>query len=100
MKKAIKKSPHTDQSKRTKKIIKICLYYITNKGVLKMTNIEREFKNTVDELAYAEYLLAGDENNKELIKNKKDILKKMERLSSAINRAEMIASEYVMDGDF
>lgn len=65
-----------------------------------MTNIEREFKNTVDELAYAEYLLSGDENNEELIKNKKDILKKMERLSSAINRAEMIASEYVMDGDF
>lgn len=65
-----------------------------------MTNIEREFKNTVDELAYAEYLLAGDENNEELIKNKEDILNKMERLSSAINRAEMIASEYVMDGDF
>jgi len=65
-----------------------------------MTNIEREFKNTVDELAYAEYLLAGDENNEGLIKNKEDILKKMERLSSAINRAEMIASEYVMDGDF
>lgn len=59
-----------------------------------MTNIEREFKNTVDELAYAEYLLAGDENNEELIKNKKDILKKMERLSSAINRAEIIAGEY------
>lgn len=59
-----------------------------------MTNIEREFKNTVDELAYAEYLLAGDENNEELIKNKEDILKKMERLSSAINRAEIIAGEY------
>lgn len=59
-----------------------------------MTNIEREFKNTVDELAYAEYLLAGDENNEELIKNKKDILKKMERLSDAINRAEIIAGEY------
>lgn len=65
-----------------------------------MTNIEREFKNTVDELAYAEYLLAGDENNEELIKNKEDILKKMERLSDAINRAEIIAGEYVMDGDF
>lgn len=59
-----------------------------------MTNIEREFKNTVDELAYAEYLLAGDENNEELIKNKEDILKKMERLSDAISKAEMIASEY------
>lgn len=59
-----------------------------------MTNIEREFKNTVDELAYAEYLLAGDESNEELIKNKENILKKMEILSSAINRAKMIASEY------
>lgn len=65
-----------------------------------MTNIEREFKNTFDELAYAEYLLAGDENNEGLIKNKENILKKMERLSSAINRGKMIASEYVMDGDF
>lgn len=59
-----------------------------------MTNIEREFKNTVDELAYAEYLLAGDENNEELIKNKEDILKKMERLSDAISKAEIIAGEY------
>lgn len=59
-----------------------------------MTNIEREFKNTVDELAYAEYLLAGDENNEELIKNKEDILKKMERLSDAISKAEIISGEY------
>lgn len=59
-----------------------------------MTNIEGEFKNTVDELAYAEYLLAGDENNEELIKNKEDILKKMERLGDAISKAEIIAGEY------
>lgn len=65
-----------------------------------MSNLKEELAIAIDDLNYTEYLIATTEDREilvELDKNRKDILKKIDKLNYFLEKTDVMKSEFLGD---